>query len=272
MIRVLLLDLGGTLVDANAGAPLPGVVDALSALSKFETADGEPLQLALVSDFTMAPVGASRADVDRIVRDYLALLDGFGLRRFFRPVDRHVTLSTQAGVNKPDRAVYELALTRLGTPARIADCLSITEDAAHVAACKRLGMKALQFGTDFTDWLDAPFLIRRLVARASTVDAAAVLGPWLAARGLRLVAVQSATAAKVTAAVRKGPGAEVPIAVRFDATGRVVVDDGDAFLHSLVASGQAAPPGGALPPGATHTLELDDEGEPRATRKRFSAF
>ena len=270
MIRVLLLDLGGTLVGPDA--PLPGAVDALGALSRFETATGDPLQLAVVSDFTMPAPGATKADVDRIVREYLALLDGFGLRRFFRPVDRRVTLSTQAGVNKPDRAVYELALTRLGTGARLADCLSITEDAGHVAACKRLGMTALRFGADFTDWADAPFLIRRLVAPASVADAAETLRPWLAARGMKLVEVHSASAANAAVTVRSGRGPQTPVTVRFDPSGRAVVDERDAFLHSLVASGQVAPSGDELPPGATHTVELDAAGEPQLTRKRFSAI
>lgn len=36
------------------------------------------------------------------------------------------------------------------------ECLSITEDAGHVAACKALGMRALRFGGDFTDWSMRP--------------------------------------------------------------------------------------------------------------------
>jgi hypothetical protein len=31
----------------------------------------------------------------------------------------------------------------------------ITEDAARVAACRALGMHALQFGADFDDWAEA---------------------------------------------------------------------------------------------------------------------
>jgi FMN phosphatase YigB (HAD superfamily) len=95
--------------------------------------------------------------------EYLALLGGFGLRSFFEPVDRRVTISTQAGVTKPDQRIYRLALDRLGTDAKLADCLSITEDAAHVAACRELGMQALQFGIDFQDWAQAPGLVRSMI-------------------------------------------------------------------------------------------------------------
>ena len=47
-----------------------------------------------------------------------------------------------------------------------------------------------------------------------------------------------------------------------------------AFTKSLVAHGQAVtvPPGGKLPPGATHELTTDADGEVRVVRKRFSAI
>jgi FMN phosphatase YigB (HAD superfamily) len=66
-------------------------------------------------------------------------------------------------VNKPDQRIYRLALDRLGSDAEFAECLSITEDAGHVAACRALGMQALQFGVDFTDWSQAPRLVRSII-------------------------------------------------------------------------------------------------------------
>jgi beta-phosphoglucomutase-like phosphatase (HAD superfamily) len=160
MVRVVLLDLGGTLVGPDG--PFPHVPDALAALNQLDGSTGEPLATALVSDFPAADP-PTPAGVERRFAEYLALLDGFGLRGFFEPVEQRVTLSTQAGVQKPDRRVYELALRRLGTDAMLADCLVITEDAAHVAACRALGMQALQFGADFDDWSQAPRLVRALV-------------------------------------------------------------------------------------------------------------
>lgn len=46
----------------------------------------------------------------------------------------------------------------------------------------------------------------------------------------------------------------------------------EAFTKSLIAHGQAVklPPGGTLPPGATHELVENDKGEVRAVRRRFS--
>lgn len=168
MLRVLLLDLGGTLI--AGGAPFPHVTDALSALNELDSSTGEPLEIALVSDFP-ADIPTTPDEVAASFKEYVKILDGTKLRRFFEPVDRRVTLSAHAGVRKPDRRVYELALTRLGSDAQLADCLSITENAEHVAACRKLGMQAMQFGSDFDDWAQAPLLIRRLIDPA---DAEAV--------------------------------------------------------------------------------------------------
>jgi FMN phosphatase YigB (HAD superfamily) len=160
MVEVVLFDLGDTLVGGSR--PFPHVLEALSAIRQLKTASGAPIDCALVSDFTLA-VPPTAARVKAIVSEYLDLLDGFGLRRFFDPAERCVTLSTHAGVMKPDRRVYELALTRLGGGARLTDCLSVTENAAHIAACRDLGMATLQFGADFTDWARFVPLVRNLL-------------------------------------------------------------------------------------------------------------
>jgi FMN phosphatase YigB (HAD superfamily) len=142
--------------------PFPHVVNALSTLEQLDGSTGEPLDLVLVSDFYPA-APPTPAGVQARFIEYLALLDGFGLRPLFEPVDRRITLSTHAGLRKPDRRVYELALHRLGSDAGLADCVCITENAEHVGACRALGMQALQFGVDFDDWSQAPQLVHRLI-------------------------------------------------------------------------------------------------------------
>ena len=52
MIRVLILDLGGTLVAGESA--LPHVPEALAALDELDGATGEPLDVVLVSDFHAA--------------------------------------------------------------------------------------------------------------------------------------------------------------------------------------------------------------------------
>jgi FMN phosphatase YigB (HAD superfamily) len=157
MIRALLLDLGGTLIDADRHV-FPGVNDALTAFRNLKAADGTPLVTCLVSDYTM-PEPRTPEKITEAFAEYLGILDGIGLRGFFEPVDERVTLSTNVGVSKPDAKVFEAALKRANLDAALTEALFITEDAGHVAAARTLGMQALQFGVDFKKWSQAPHLV-----------------------------------------------------------------------------------------------------------------
>lgn len=276
MADVLLLDLGGTLVEGEK--PLPHVKAALGALLRFEGSSGQTLQLALVSDFLPADP-ATPGGVKTRFSEYLRLLDGFGLRRFFQPAGRHVTLSTHAGVAKPDRRVYELALERLGSSAGLASCLSITENADHVAACRRLGMATLQFGTDFSDWSEAPLLVRHAIDPGSSHNTLLALSVWLPVHHGRKPAGIDGPSSATGAHIRLRPPGPASASVTFGTAGRVAAFDLDspveatAFYRSLREHDQLAPEGdGPLPPGATHRSERDDRGEPVVRRGRFSAI
>lgn len=174
MIRAVMFDLGMTLVDAQR-TPFPGVAPALQAISKLKTARGRALQFSLVSDFDMPASPVTAAAIREIFSRYLEILDGTGLRPHFEPVRRRVTLSTHAGVFKPDRRVFELAAKRLRlTNLTLGQCLLVTENPQHIAAARDgLDMAALQFappGTapaDFSHWNDAPDLVSD-VLRAGT--------------------------------------------------------------------------------------------------------
>jgi HAD superfamily hydrolase (TIGR01509 family) len=168
MIRVVLFDLGGTLIDALQ-RPFAHVPSVLTTIAGFRTADGKPVRSALVSDFTMVAPPLTSAKIKPVFEQYVSLLTATGLRSFFEPVNRRVTLSTHVGVFKPDRAVFEKALSRLQVKASLADCVFITESPAHVAAARQtLGMSALQFaapgvpGADFNDWSWLPSLLLNL--------------------------------------------------------------------------------------------------------------
>jgi beta-phosphoglucomutase-like phosphatase (HAD superfamily) len=164
MIEVLMFDLGMTLIDQNDD-PFPHVADALTAIAGFKTATGKPLASCLVSDFELTTPPTTAAKVNAIFAKYLDILDGTTLRPLFEPVRRRVTLSTHANVMKPDKKIFETALKRLGSHAKLEDCLFITENATHIEAARRtLHMQTLQFGRDFDDWSQAPALIAHLVA------------------------------------------------------------------------------------------------------------
>lgn len=103
MIRVVMFDLGRTLIDDDE-RPFAHVEDALAAISAFTTPAGEAFRFCLVSDFTMPTAPPTAAKIAALFEEFLAILDRTGLRRFFEPVQRRVTLSTHAGVAKPARS------------------------------------------------------------------------------------------------------------------------------------------------------------------------
>src|SRR5262245_13140172 len=118
MIRVVMFDLGQTLVDEHQ-RPFDHVREALTAIAGFRTSDSRPLSSCLVSDFTLVTPPVTPAKVRPVFQEYLAVLEATGLRQFFEPVDRRVTLSTHVGTNKPDRAVFTKALSRLHSRATL---------------------------------------------------------------------------------------------------------------------------------------------------------
>jgi hypothetical protein len=149
----------------------------------------------LVSDFPARSPAPSAGDIAAGFRDYLALLDRAGLRVFFEPVDKRVTLSLQAGAMKPERAIFELALRRLGSRAQLDECLLVTENAAHVTqARRRYAMATLRFRAagakrfDFDDWAQAPALIARMLGARSAANMRQAVRAFLAAQRIDLEA------------------------------------------------------------------------------------
>ena len=302
MVRVVLFDLGQTLVD-DQRRPFPHVLAALSTIAGFRTAAGKPLRSALVSDYTLASPPPTAARVKPLFDEYLAILGATGLRPFFEPVARRVTLSTHAGVAKPARALFEKALSRLQVKATLAECVLITEDRAHVNAVRnKLGMQALRFGAagaagvDFSDWSQAPALLAHLLGAQGEANVHAAIKAHLAAHGAEATDVQAGDKAgefRVTGntwhtlsvpghAALKNLQVALPMRAKVtrDRRGSLQADvpapDADAlaeagaFVGSLAAHGQIAGVGAPVK-SPTHAIETDAQGQPRLVRKRFSA-
>lgn len=298
MIRALLLDLGDTLIGPD-GAVFPGAQDALSVLEKLETRDHKPLLTCLVSDYTM-PNPRTPAAIAAAFAEYLGILGNTGLREFFEPVDERVTLSTHAGAKKPAAVVFETALKRAGIDGPITDALFITENAGHVAACRKLGMTALQFGVDFKTWSAAPMLVAQMVGAPGTKNSAAVLGPVLAAdHGMQLQSIDSISPDGIRGTARNlvklnapelgsldGVHVEMPVDLeaKVDSAGRITGlktnarpgDIAEAIeqvrtltANQQVGDGVADPSSPVLP---THGLETDAEGRRILRRRRFTAW
>lgn len=304
MIKVLMFDLGETLIDAQR-QPFAHVREALVAIAQLKTAAGKPLRSCLVSDFALAAPPATAPKVAAMFAQYLALLDATGLRPLFEPVVKRVTLSTHAGVMKPDRAVFEKALRRLGVAATLEECLLVTEHAGHVKVARAaLHMQALRFrppgapAGDFADWADAPALIAHQVAPDHAANLHTVVQAHLAAQGVCLASakavkaggdVQAAgqvwcpvvvpgcddlagllVALPVTSRIGRGPGGRL-LRAAVSQPSSADLAEAAAFVKSLAAHDQIGGRAGAKTLRPTHRIETDAQGVRKLVRSRFSA-
>ena len=307
MIKVVLFDLGLTLVDAQQ-KPFAHVPAALAVIQGLHTAAGKPLRSALVSDFTLVAPPPTPAKVAAVFAQYLTLLTATGLRNFFEPTARRVTLSTHVGVMKPARAVFDKALSRLQIKATLAECLFITEAQAHITAARALGLHTLRFASpgsasaaqaDFSDWSQAPALITHQLAAPTDANLHAAIAAHMAARGVDVADVQTGSAAQAyqvrgstwhTLAVPghsalKAVQVAMPLQaqvtrsahgalhVKLPAADPQAVAEATAFVASLAAHGQIEGLGAAASKSAaTHQIQTDALGARKLVRKRFTAF
>jgi hypothetical protein len=252
------------------------------------------------------------AKIKAIVARYLAILDPTGLRPFFEPVSKRVTLSAHAGAMKPAAAVFTTALKRLhASTVPLGECLFITENPAHIAAARTtLGMKTLQFRSaaaagDFDDWQQAPPMIAHLIDGVHGVNTEIAVRQHLATgHGFEAQSFRTergghgAESATTTAAgtvwvplddasdpALRGLHAPFPseATVRRGAQGQITevriapppasaVAEASAFARSLATHGQLEGPPGPIGRTATHDIETDAMGRRRLVRKRVRAF
>ena len=167
-MTLVLFDLGDTL--ESGGALRPGALQLLQELTDLRSGGRPAVALALLSD-TRDPAGP--ADVPAIVTDYHALLDRLGIRRYFEPLSRRVTLSAEVGVRKPAPAAFRAAVARADPTLTSADVAFVTEDADHVRAARRLGMTAVHVrppgaaGGEGAELPDVLPVVRELLEAAS---------------------------------------------------------------------------------------------------------
>ena len=309
MIRVLMLDLVDTLIKSDT--VLPHVPEALDTMSSFKTTSGEPLAMCLISDFLMPTPPPTQEKIEAIFQDFLLILDRFNLRGFFKPVSERITLSTHAGVFKPDKKLFETAIRRLGVGVQhveplLKECLFIAENPVHISECKKLGMSTLQFGgtgsegVDFSNWSEAPLLIAKLVAPDSNVNMKLALELYLAdIHNINLVSLEEPTKSKDTIHARAkalypisdpklgeldGVHVELPIdvVIQLNERGQVksvqigqpsseYISGVKSFLQSLLVNQQVSLTQGKPSPRATHHVEVDSKGRRVLIRKRFLA-
>ncbi len=137
-MKMVLFDLGDTLESDDVLRP--GAQWTLQELTDLRTGGRPAVVLGLLSDYRDA---ARPEDVPEIVAEYHALLDQLGIRRFFEPLPRRVTLSTEVGIRKPAPATFRAAVAKAEPTLGFADVLFVTENLEHVRAARGLGLAAV---------------------------------------------------------------------------------------------------------------------------------
>jgi hypothetical protein len=137
-MRYVFFDLGDTLESDDVLRP--GAREAVVAIAALRDDLGVSPRLGLISDFHEAETPES---IPAIEEDYRRILEDLGIEDLFQPFAQAITLSTQVGVFKPDRRIFRAALDKFDPAAHFHDAIFVTENVAHVAAARGLGMHAL---------------------------------------------------------------------------------------------------------------------------------
>lgn len=139
-MKVILFDLGNTLVDNNG--LIAGAKDTLSAINAMHDSNGDPPVLALISDYDMV---TNAIDVKPVQIRYYKELENLKIGQFFQPYYKHVTLSTEIGVNKPVKRIFRFAIDTIKQGLPFGNVLFITENPLHIQHARSYGMKAIHF-------------------------------------------------------------------------------------------------------------------------------
>jgi hypothetical protein len=139
-MKLVLFDLGDTL--EHQDVLLPGAMEVLQTVSNLKDSEGQPVLLALLSDFLMP---RQPSDIPSLQQQYYDLLGRLGIDAFFRPLEQFVTLSMEVGLFKPDRLIFQIAIEKAHADLAFSDVLFVTENREHVQAVRTLGMHAVHF-------------------------------------------------------------------------------------------------------------------------------
>jgi hypothetical protein len=121
---------------------LAGAMEVLQTVSNLKDSEGQPVLLAFLSDFLMP---RQPSDIPSLQQQYYDLLGRLGIDAFFRPLEQFVTLSTEVGLFKPDRLIFQIAIEKAHADLAFSDVLFVTENCEHVQAVRTHGMHAVHF-------------------------------------------------------------------------------------------------------------------------------
>lgn len=141
---VILFDLGQTL--ENNDELLPGAKDTLSSIKELHDSNGNHPILSLISNWDKFDEEGSRLiDVKPIQIECYQLIEKLGISQFFQPYYKHITLSTEVGVRKPDKKIFRFAIDSIEKDLPFENVLFITENPIHINAARQLNIRAIHY-------------------------------------------------------------------------------------------------------------------------------
>jgi FMN phosphatase YigB (HAD superfamily) len=156
-MRVVLFDLGGTLINENTQEILPDAINTLSGIKNIIDSNGDPLILGLISNYGNIHMSNEEKIVNR--NQYYNLLNKVHITQFFEPLDQKVTLSSEIGVEKPDERIFRAAIDKIQRELPYEQVFFITENHHHIKAVDSFGMIGIQYGNSDDNILKVDHLI-----------------------------------------------------------------------------------------------------------------
>jgi len=299
MIRFLLFELEKTLVDSQ-GKVVAHVIDALKTMKSFRMDTGKCPVMCLICEGS-----ADRNAVDDKFAELGSRLETLGLKGFFDPVGQRVTLIEDGNIQRFDQHLFETALSQPVSDATPDQCVFFTGDPDVARIARSLTITTLEFAPyqdaeiDFTDWLESPLLVAKIVGSNRLKNTEVALRAYFAAtENIDLVSLTASTDPDtflgnsrtwhpITSEKLRdlsGVNVKLPaeIRVQLDASGKVKTvertgpaptdkEEAAHFVESLLTHGQIASQSSVAPHDATHEISTDSEGRRYLVRKRFTA-
>jgi hypothetical protein len=299
MIHFLLFELENTFVDRE-GKVIAHVIDALNTMTSFRMDTGKGPVMCLIAEGS-----ADRNAVSDKFAELSSRLETLGLKRFFDPVGQRVTLMEGGNIHRFDRHLFDTALSQSARNAKPDQCVFFTGDPDVARVARNLTITTLEFaihqddGIDFTDWLESPLLVAKIVGYNRLKNTEVALRAYLAAtQNIDLISLtasadpdtfvgNSSTWQPITSEKLRhlsGINVKLPaeIRVQLDASGKVKTverigpatsdkEEAAHFVESLITHGQIASQSSAASRDATHEITTDSEGRRYLVRKRFTA-
>jgi FMN phosphatase YigB (HAD superfamily) len=144
-VKIVLFDLGNTLMNEDEDILLPGATETLSSIQQMKDTNNQPVILGLASNYGLSN---NEEVIKRAQEKYYWDLEKLGIVSFFEPLNQKVTLSIEVGVEKPKEEFFRAAVDKVSVSLSFDNVIFITENKEHVDAVRQFrpaAMNAIHF-------------------------------------------------------------------------------------------------------------------------------